>query len=85
MKKMNESEWIEIGNQAKKTREELFKLMEMTSGKMPIVIVDQIIKSTKKLDEFRSLAEDRMLNQGDSEDLNIFYGKEKLPKKGGKK
>lgn len=73
-KKMDEKEWIKIGNQAKRTREELFKLMDMSYGKMPKAVVEPLRRSVKHLDCFKSQAEDRMLKMGDSDSLDIFYG-----------
>ena len=74
MKTATLSEWEAIGEQAKKTRNELFELINQTSGKLPISLTNQIIKSIEHLDLFRCKAEDRMLQSGISDDLRIFYG-----------
>lgn len=76
MKKASLSEWEAIGAQSKRVQEELSKLFNLTTGKMPIPIVAQLTKSMKQLAEFKCKAEDRMLKTGVSDSLNIFYGKE---------
>lgn len=73
-RKMPEQEWIKVGNQAKLVDKELSKLMNMTTGKMPVNIVDRIIKASDGLSKFKTRAEDRMFQMGDSENLNIFFG-----------
>ena len=71
---MNEQDWKAIGNQAKKVREELLNLHRMTTGKMPVAIVNQIHKAMNNVDKFKSVAEDRMFKTGGPESINIFYG-----------
>lgn len=72
---MNEQEWKDIGNQAQKVREELFNLHRMTTGKMPVAIIKHITKSIADLDQFKNMAEARMMNTGASTEINIFYGR----------
>jgi hypothetical protein len=74
MKKASLQDWETIGSQAKQVRNELFKLLNQTSGKVPNSLTKQIVKSINQLDTFRNLAEDRMMNTGVSTDIHIFYG-----------
>ncbi|PCH29345.1 hypothetical protein [Campylobacter sp. 1] len=74
MKKASLEEWKDIAAQSKKARNELFQLINQTSGKVPTALNNQIIKAIKQLDTFRCQAEDRMMNTGASTDLHIFYG-----------
>lgn len=67
-------EWKDIAGQAKKAREELFKLMRLTSGKVPVNVIDPLPRSIYQLDTFRSKAENQMFFTGVSDDVNIFYG-----------
>jgi len=79
MKRANENEWIKIGNQTKEARKELFKLLDVSSGKMPKTIVRHISKSIEYLDKYRTNAEARMFETNASDNLDIFYGQEKIP------
>lgn len=74
MKTASLQEWESIGAQAKQTRDELFKLLNQTSGKLPVALNNHLINSIKQLDKFRSQAENRMLQTGASTDLGLFYG-----------
>lgn len=74
MKQASLAEWKEIGNQSKVVQEELIKLMNLSSGKMPTVLVNHVIKSIEQLANFKFKAEDRMLKSGVTKDLTIFFG-----------
>lgn len=67
-------EWQAMAEQAKKARQELFKLMRLTSGKVPISVIDPLPRSIYQLDTFRSKAENQMFFSGVSDDVHIFYG-----------
>lgn len=73
-KNLSLDEWKQIGTQAKKIREELFTLHNLSSGHMPNEVVSHITRAINSLDKYRCKAEDRMLSKGITEDLNIFYG-----------
>lgn len=79
---MNEQEWRATGKQAKKVREELFKLQRTVSGKIPVSIVKHVKNAIDDVDRFRNVAEERMLNSGGPSDLSIFYGQESRKKEG---
>lgn len=74
MKRATNEEWQAIGDQAKKCRDELFILMNMSSGKMPVAITRILRQSIMYLNRFRSTAENRMLKTSDNQSLNTFYG-----------
>lgn len=73
MKQATHEEWIEIGHQAKKARNELVLLLSMCSHKMPKAIISLLQTSILALDRFRSSAEDRMLRTSENQDLTTFY------------
>lgn len=70
----NNPNWLDIGDQSKKVREELFNLHRLTTGNMPVAIVRHITKAIADLDSFRSFAEERMMKVGASDDTGVFYG-----------
>jgi hypothetical protein len=74
MKKTSLEDWKEIAAQSKMVRKELFRLMNQTSDKLPIPLTKQIVKTISQLDNFRNLAEERMMSTGVSDDIHIFYG-----------
>ncbi|GEM_PF-6625378 len=73
MKKATAEQWKAIGDQAYKVREELFLLMELSSGKMPIYMTGYIKKTISDLDKFRSVAEQRMIEVGERPKDYSFY------------
>ena len=78
MKRATREEWKEIGNQSKRCRDELHKLLLMCNDKMPIRTADGVRSAIKHLNRFRCIAEDRMLAthppMKDKSDLRVFYG-----------
>jgi hypothetical protein len=73
--KLSAEEWQKIGDQAKQVREELFTLIRLSSGNLPMEVMHHLPKAIDHLDIFRSKAEDRMLSSSASENLSVFYGK----------
>lgn len=69
------NEWKKVGNQAKKAREELLVLMNVSKG-LPIKTVSRIEKSLKYLDDFRCEADARMAKKEKEADYSssVFYG-----------
>ena len=74
MKKATNEEWKMIGDQAKKCRDELHKLLIMCNSKLPIKTTNSIRYSLKYLNRFRNEAENRMFQTSDNKKLNVFYG-----------
>lgn len=66
-------EWEAVGNQSKKAREELFKLMGISRG-LPIKTVSKIHKAIKYLDDFRNEADERMAKKESNYSSKVFYG-----------
>lgn len=73
MRKLNDEQWRELGDQVKKTRKELFKLSRMASGCIPKVTHRLIIQAIKYLDRFKMKAEARMFEQNCGDEY-VFYG-----------
>jgi hypothetical protein len=67
-------EWKVIGMQSQKARAELLELIGVSNGKVPARTIDILLKTLDRLDQFRSMADDRMFDTGVSDDMNIFYG-----------
>jgi len=81
-KKLTDKEWLEIGNQSKKVKKELYKLMDLSYGKMPVKIADILFRSGKELENFNMKAESRMFEEGSSLSTDVFFGE---PAKGSQK
>lgn len=64
----------QLGDQAKKTREELFETLSLSQG-LPQNIRKDLVSSVNKLDDFRSKAEEYMFKQHPEKSINVFYGK----------
>ena len=69
-------DYEQLGEQAKQTREELFKLFRMSEG-MPNSIRKYIVASIDKLDSFRCKAENRMFVEHPEQSVDVLYGKRK--------
>lgn len=65
--------YVELGEQTKKTREELFQILRMSKG-IPKSITKEIVSSISKLDSFRCKAEDHMFSKEPNQNTHVFYG-----------
>lgn len=79
MAKAEMEQWQKLGKQAKKTQDEIFKLLnEANKTNIPKSITEEIGKSVSSMQKFKMKSEDRMFREYpelDDEALNIFYGK----------
>ena len=76
MKNANKEEWIEIGAEAKRVRGEIMRLLSKSSGNMTKKTVNDLSLCLKKIDGFRSKAEDEMFRKNRGKDwvnIDIFY------------
>lgn len=81
---MSLDEWIKIGQQSQKARNEVINLLKLTDGKIPVGINDVLLKVLDQIDKYRCKAESRMFETGVDGDLNVFFGGEITLGEGGK-
>lgn len=73
MRKQEEIDYIELGEQTKQAREELFEILRLSKG-LPKAITQHIKESIYELDSFRCKTENYMFSKEPEQTINVFYG-----------